>query len=374
MSIVGQKIGTKAWSDTPQNEISHKSGSNLNSASDLEKLGGQEVGDVLNKIADPNYVDPLKKVRAVGNDKLDKDAFMKLMLAQMKNQDPTNPLKSHEMAAQLAQFSSVEQMQNMNNTLTDMAKAQKPSEGFQALNFIGKSVSGDSAKLVRAKGDKDHEFNFALPADAADVEVKVRNSDGEIVRKVALHGLKQGQNSWTWNGKNEIGNASPVGEYSFIIEAKTAAGKKLAVKTDFNGMISGINYTAEGPVLLVGTQTVKIKDVRRIVDPSIKNNDQKPNKVGGPDLKTGGAASQTNTKAEVEEDKGAGEAPPSPANMMTNVGMSNGMMEKFKNDLSPTPGPVIKPETKPEQKAEATQDQKTLAARHAGAKAPSSGG
>src|SRR5690606_35195937 len=109
-----------------------------------EALGGQDVGEFLNKIADPNWVDPQKRFRATGNDKLDKEAFMKLMLAQMKNQDPTNPMKSHEMAAQLAQFSSVEQLSNINTTLTAMQAGQKPTESFQALNFIGKAVAGDS--------------------------------------------------------------------------------------------------------------------------------------------------------------------------------------------------------------------------------------
>lgn len=77
---------------------------------------------------------------------MDKDAFMKLMLAQMKHQDPTNPMQSHELAAQLAQFSSVEQLQNLNTTMTDMRNGQKPSESFQALNFIGKAVSGGLGK------------------------------------------------------------------------------------------------------------------------------------------------------------------------------------------------------------------------------------
>jgi flagellar basal-body rod modification protein FlgD len=63
----------------------------------------------------------------------------------MKNQDPTNPLKSHEMAAQLANFSSLEQMQNMNSTLTELKNGQKPSENYQALNLIGKAVAGDSS-------------------------------------------------------------------------------------------------------------------------------------------------------------------------------------------------------------------------------------
>jgi flagellar basal-body rod modification protein FlgD len=159
-----------------------------------------------------------------------------------------------------------------------------------------------------------------------------------------LHDLKKGDNKWTWNGKNEGGTSTPVGEYQMLVEAKGSNGKKLFVKTDFSGIISGLAYTAEGPVLMVGSQSVKLKDVKKIVDPSIKSNDQKTATIPVPDLKSSPPASEN-------EDKGAEEAPPSPGNLMTSVGMSNGMMEKFKKDTTTPAGPrneptVMKEETK----------------------------
>ncbi len=273
MAMMGIKQGTKMWGDTRSEPLATKSDGkeNLNSQ-ELAQLGGDNVGDVLNKIADPNWIDPSKKMRAVGSDKLDKDAFMKLMLAQMKNQDPTNPLKSHEMAAQLAQFSSLEQLQNVNTSLDAIKTGQKPTETYQALNFIGKAVSGDSSKVLRMKGDKDHAFNFVLPAAAKSADILVKNDQGETVRKVQLKDLKQGENSWRWNGEGENGLPAQTGEYKFVIEAKDATGKKVAVRTSFDGTITGVNYTADGPVLLVGDQAVKLKDVKKIVDPSVNAN------------------------------------------------------------------------------------------------------
>src|SRR5690606_29823848 len=108
------KSTVKYWSDAPQASALKSDGMKSSGAGEFEKAyGKQSLGEVLNKIADPSWVDQ-SKMRKVGNPTLDKDAFMKLMLHQMQNQDPTNPLKSHEMAAQLAQFSSLEQMSNMN--------------------------------------------------------------------------------------------------------------------------------------------------------------------------------------------------------------------------------------------------------------------
>ncbi len=333
MSVMGVKTGTKSFSDSPQNEIAKTDRTNLISATDQGKLGGENVGDILNKIADPNWVDPMKKVRGVGNDKMDKDAFMKLMLAQMKHQDPTNPMQSHELAAQLAQFSSVEQMQNINTTLTDIKAGQKPTESFQALNFIGKAVSGDSSKLTRVKGDKSHEVSFSISDNAKEGKVRIRDANGEVIRTVDLKELKKGDNSWTWNGLDNNGRAANSGDYQIFVEATSATGQKLNVKTDFEGMITGVNYTAEGPVLLVGTQSVKLKDVKKIVDPSLTKNGQisKTNVVQ--DLKNQQVASDNEGKG----DEKRAEDPPlqTTSNLMDSVGMSRDMMAKLEKETKP---------------------------------------
>jgi flagellar basal-body rod modification protein FlgD len=360
MGMVGAKIGTKTWSDAPQNDIQKTSGLKTLSATESQRFEGEDVGSVLNKIADPNYIDPSKKIRAVGNDKMDKDAFMRLMMAQMKNQDPTNPLKSHEMAAQLAQFSGLEQMQNMNTTLTEMKNAQKPTESFQALNFIGKAVSGDSAKVTRTKGDKTHDFNFILPDDAKELQIKIRNAEGDIVRKIELRDLKKGENKFTWNGQDERGTVTPAGDYQFFTEATNSSGKKLAIKTDFNGVITGINYSPEGPVLLVGTQSVKLRDVKKIVDPSLMQNGQNLKNAAGRDLKM---PDQVENNEESQNDAGAPEKDlmkTNQGNLMDSVGMSRDMLTKLAKETKPDSGqttqaPLTKaiPETKPEKVASA---------------------
>lgn len=352
MTMVNSKIGTRNFPDgRSENVIPPKDSGNRNLSSDeLKMLGADNIGEVLNKAADPNWIDPSKKVRAVGSDKMDKDAFMKLMLAQMKNQDPTNPLKSHEMAAQLAQFSSLEQLQNVNTTLDDIKKGQKPSETFQALNFIGKSVAGDSAKIVRVKGDTNHDFNFVLPEDAKEININVKNDLGESVRKIRLNDFKKGENSFNWNGKDERDLVARVGEYTFDIEAKDALGKKLHVKTDFDGVITGVNYTPEGPILLVGNQTVKLKDVKKIVDPSLNsglktnstnqrqdqtqvNKDQNLKIRPEGELQDGADMSQTNqvrAASGANETEGASDGPPD--KLVPGVAMQREFLNKLEKE------------------------------------------
>lgn len=335
MGVMNIKGGTNAYGVT-QGANYNNNVENTVSATEKDKLGGENVGEVANKLADPNYIDPSKRMRTAGNPNMDKDAFFRLMLTQMKNQDPTNPLKSHEMAAQLANFSSLEQMQNMNTTLTEMKNGQKPAENFQALNLIGKAVAGDAAKVVRANGDKEHDFRFNLPMDASEATVKVKNSDGETVRTYDLKGLKKGDNRISWNGEDQNANKSAPGEYNFFIEAKDGGGKKIAVKTDFDGLITGVNYTAEGPVLLVGNQTIRLKDVRKITDPSLMKNDQKINDVTAQDLKNNAAPSETGKEASKEKTQQSTSSAPDAATLaaakskiMESVGLSRSMMEKI---------------------------------------------
>lgn len=334
MSSVGIKVGTKSWSDASNSGIIKSDGNQNMTATDLARLGGDNVGDVLNRLSDPNYVDASKKIRAVGSDKLDKDAFMKLMLAQMKNQDPTNPLKSHEMAAQLAQFSSLEQLQNVNDNLGDLKTAQKPTETYQSLNFIGKAVMGDASKVTRLKGDKQHEFSFSLPDDVQKATVQVKDENGEVVRKIELRDLKKGENSWTWNGQNEAGHVQATGEYRFVIDAKNQFDKKVDVKTDFEGIISGVNYTAEGPVLLIGNQSIKLKNVKQIIDPAVlqakQQKDQNTKNIATGPLKMPDAVKQDNVKT--EELKGAPEKEETPAGNVSGLPMSREFQAKLEKE------------------------------------------
>src|SRR4051812_2155313 len=188
--MIGVKGGTQTWSSAPQRADFKSDGAQNISATDREKaLGEEAIGDVLNKVADPNYVDTSKKMRAVGNNELGKDAFMTLLLTQMKNQDPTNPLKSHEMAAQLAQFTSLEKLNNINEGIDKLRKDNKPDHNFQALAFIGKTVTMDNSKIARMDETESHELRFTLPADALKANVEIKDANGNTIRKMEMKNL-----------------------------------------------------------------------------------------------------------------------------------------------------------------------------------------
>jgi flagellar basal-body rod modification protein FlgD len=262
--MISTARGTKTWSAAPQDAGIKPLETRMNT--DEEKaLGGKEIGTVLNEIADPNYVDPAK-ARKSGKKDLDKDAFFKLMLAQIKYQNPQQPMESHEMAAHLAQFTSLEQLYNVNENLALMRKQQDPAQNFAAVQFIGKSVVADGSQIFRAKGDTAHEVRFKLDDPAQKTTVTIVDSSGKDVRKMQLNNLKKGENVFSWNGVLDDGSTARAGEYNLKFEALDGADKKVNVQTKTSGKVTGVNYTASGPVLLMGKQTLRMSDIRRIED------------------------------------------------------------------------------------------------------------
>ncbi len=331
---MGVKVNTKTWNDKPVNQDHIKTDLSTLTADQRQKIGEEDLRAVLNKAADKNWVDDRKRVVGHGNAQMDKDAFFKLMMAQLKHQDPMTPLKNHEMAAQLAQFSSLEQMSNMNTTLTKIENKNSDPQNFQALNLIGKTIAGDSSRVIRGQFDKEHDFKFDLTEDASAANIKVLSEKGEVVRQYKLTDLKAGANKLAWNGVNEGGVKQPPGEYTFQIEAVNNVGKKIPVKTEFEGTISGLSFSAEGQVLQVGSQSIKMRDVRRITDPSIKNNDQNVRNVAGLDLKNSNETTQNNIKEEVPASSASAAAAKAPVgNVMTDVAMSREFMNQLQKEM-----------------------------------------
>jgi flagellar basal-body rod modification protein FlgD len=273
--MISVKGGTQTWSSSPQRTDFKSDGAQTMSATDKQKYFDSEpIGDTLNKVADPNYVDPAKKMRTVGDSQLGKDAFMSLLLTQMKNQDPTNPLKSHEMAAQLAQFTALEKLNNINEGIEKLRKDNQPDHNFQALAFIGKTVTMGNSKIARLEESETHDLRFSLPQDAQKANIEISDASGNLVRKMEMKNLKAGANSLTWNGKTEEGATAPKGDYTLKVEALGANGKKLYVQTKADGVITGVNFTAHGAQLLMGKQVVSMSDVKSISDPSLVANAQ----------------------------------------------------------------------------------------------------
>lgn len=271
--MISKAASTKDWAPTEQKSSFRADTNQYVGAEVIKKQqGDKDIGDILNQAADPSWVDPAKMRKGVGSDELNKDAFFKLMLAQIKAQDPMNPMQSHEMAAHLAQFTSLEQLYNVNENLKTLGKGQDML-GYQALNFIGKSISADTSKITRVKGDNAHEIRFDVKGDAQAVRIEIFDQAGQKVKSMELGPHKKGEQRVTWNGIGDDGSVSRAGEYNFKIEAKGSDEKKIHVATQFNGKVTGVNFTSQGPVLMMGDQSIRLSDIKKIEDSDLKQSE-----------------------------------------------------------------------------------------------------
>ena len=128
--------------------------------------------------------DKNKKLRAPKNN-LDKDDFLKLFVTQLQNQDPLNPEDSTEMASRLAHFNSLEQMLNVNKTLTTMLDTQKQSRSVDLVNYIGKEVELKGGRF-KHEGEGPSEVSFKLARPAVNTVLEVRDSTGAVVDSLSL--------------------------------------------------------------------------------------------------------------------------------------------------------------------------------------------
>ena len=228
------------------------------------KVSKENIGDIGNRVANSGNAANGRVVQGQGNPKLDKDAFFKLMLTHLKNQDPTSPLKSHEMAAQLAQFSSLEQMSNINEVLKDMNKGQTNNGQFQALDLIGKTVSGDSGRIDHKVSDTKHLIHFNL-ADAADeVKIAIKNAEGNVIKSFEMKNQPKGAVKLEWDGKNLEGKTQVAGAYKVQVDAKKSTGAKVSAETQFKGQVTGVQLSETGPIVFIGNKSVPLKEIKQI--------------------------------------------------------------------------------------------------------------
>lgn len=148
------------------------------------------------------------------NSTLDKDAFLKLFVTQLNNQDPTEPMDTSEMTSQLAQYSTVEQLQNLNTSVDTASTSYNSTQAIRASSLVGTTVlaPASSASVDTSSGLTG---NVVLTESSSDTKVAVHDSNGNLVRTLDLGSQSSGTSSFTWDGKDEAGNTLPSGTYSF---------------------------------------------------------------------------------------------------------------------------------------------------------------
>lgn len=198
----------------------------------------------------PTQLAGSKTSESSGSTALGMDAFLTMFTTQLKNQDPTNPLESYELAAQLAQFSSVERLTAVNSNLEEMKSYLASLNNSLMMGMVGKQVVGESDSIQLNSGETS-KASYTLDA-AADVTVKILDDSGSLVRTISLGAQQAGSYDVSWDGKNGSGQQMPNGTYHFQVEAVNSSGQVLDVKTTVSGTVYSLRLDEGIPSLVLG--------------------------------------------------------------------------------------------------------------------------
>jgi len=240
-----------------------------------QKLAGASEGGVLNvgeSPTDREFRENLEKITGKKMDKmknkLDKDDYLNLMVTQLKYQDPTKPMENTEMATQLAQFNTVEQLLGMNKLLEQIKNNQNQSQLERLSPLLGKDLKVKTDKILLKSipaGDEKWMLGATLPQGAKSAAVEIKNDQGKVVRTLIPDGVKStsasGETRVLWDGRDEMGRKVLPGAYNFSVEAASADGKPLDAQPFVTTKSTGIGGLDKGGHLETPLGFFELKDI-----------------------------------------------------------------------------------------------------------------
>lgn len=200
-----------------------------------------------------------------------REEFLKILLAQLQNQDPLDPMDGEAFVAQLAVFSQLEQQMNTNDLLEVIATYQSSINASQSMNLLGSDIKA-IGKQVTVRNGESTPITYVLP-EGGEVVIKIYDSEGEVVREVEAGYYDAGQHEFAWDGKNDDGEQVPDGSYTVGVVGYNENDLPMTdVTVVSQGPVTGLTFDDDGvPVLLVG-----------VYDPSEVDSDGNPvdNRIG----------------------------------------------------------------------------------------------
>ena len=203
------------------------------------------------------------------DDVLGKDAFLTMMVAQLRNQDPLSPMDGTDFTAQLAQFSSLEQQLTTNTNLEAiLGELKTSSDETNLFNYIGKNITSDGNPVTVRNGEVVAGGQFTLE-EASTIDVVVYNSEGSAVRVLSSSYELIGEGTYDieWDGRDESGFKVGNGEYTYDVIAKNVDGEYTSVSTSSTGLVSGLTSSGGKAYLVVDGRKVDPASVETVTIP-----------------------------------------------------------------------------------------------------------
>jgi len=204
---------------------------------------------------------------------LDQGDFLKLLVAQLKNQDPMNPMDNTDFTAQMAQFSSLEQLMNVNENLQILTTSANATNSAQAMSLIGKEVKAEG-NSIHVKNGIASDISFELPQTAGKVIISVEDQNGNVVRTIENSSMSAGPQQVAWDGNGQYGGPLPDGLYNYTVIAKDTDGNVMEVATFTRGIVDTISFENGIGYIHIGELKYMLSEVLEVKVPETKADDE----------------------------------------------------------------------------------------------------
>jgi flagellar basal-body rod modification protein FlgD len=203
-----------------------------------------------------------------GGQAMGRDAFLKLLVAQLKHQDPLKPQDNTQFVAELAQFSSLEQTMGINERLDLLSAQSRGLQNAEVVSLVGKQATVKGSKLTMDGSGAGAAVSFTLPSKSASTIVTIRDQSGRTVKTMDLGERAEGNTRIQWDGKSDAGQVQPAGTYAVEVKAETADGAPIAASQETTGTVTAVSFDKGYPVLhLSNGADVPVSDLLRVDSP-----------------------------------------------------------------------------------------------------------
>ena len=190
------------------------------------------------------------------------DRFMTLLVTQMKNQDPLNPMDNAQVTSQMAQLSTVSGIDKLNDTLESLIGSVQAGQSYQASSMIGRNVLIEGNKIIH-NGESSY-FGVDLPVGADKLSVTIKDNAGATIRTLELGAQDTGTTPFTWDGFSNDGVKVSNGFYQFEVSASVSGGKVAATPLSYAQVLSVSNSNGNIKLNLNNNNSVSTSDVKEI--------------------------------------------------------------------------------------------------------------
>jgi len=201
---------------------------------------------------------------------LGKDDFLQLLVTKLQHQDPLKPMDDEDFIAQLAQFSTLEQMNNISEGIATSNKwdflQMQSLNNVMASGLIGREVTADFSGLY-VDATNQPVISFTLSEPAARIEFEVRDEQGNLVTTITSEDVPMGIGSVKWDGKDSFGNRVAEGYYTVSARAETDSGATFTPSLELVGIVTTITYRDGAAFVMINGTEVALGDIRSIGQP-----------------------------------------------------------------------------------------------------------